>query len=113
MSHSLPIRLVKSLVLGVIFVKELVLSSYTVARQVLGERDRSASAIIAVPVGLRTAAGVTTLANVVSLTPGTTSLHISDDMKTLYVHVLDAPSTEAVIAEIKDKFESRILEIEA
>jgi len=99
--------------LAAIFLKELVVSSVAVARSVLGEKGSSSSAIIAVPIELRTAAGVTTLANCVSLTPGTTSLHVSEDMSTLYIHVLDAPSTDEVIASIKDKFEARIKEIEA
>jgi len=95
-----------------IFLKELVVSSIAVARSVLGEKDAVAPAILAVPVDLKTRAGVTTLANCVTLTPGTTSLHVSEDMATLYVHVLDAPSGDAVIADIKNKFEARIKEIE-
>ena len=98
--------------LAAIFIKELVVSSVAVARSVLGEKGASSSAIIAVPIELRTAAGVTTLANCVSLTPGTTSLHVSEDMSVLYIHVLDAPSPDDVIASIKEKFEARIKEIE-
>jgi multisubunit Na+/H+ antiporter MnhE subunit len=57
-------------------------------------------------------AAITTLANCVSLTPGTTSLHVSEDLSTLYVHVLDAPDPDAVVTSIKDTFETRIKEIE-
>ena len=53
------------------------------------------------------------LANLVSLTPGTTSLHVSDDRKILYVHCLDAPVVDEIVADIKDTFERRIAEIEA
>ncbi len=98
--------------LAAIFLRELVVSSVAVARSVLGARSAPASAIIAVPIELRTAAGVTTLANCVSLTPGTTSLHVSEDMTTLYIHVLDAPSEDEVIASVKSTFEARIKEIE-
>ena len=98
--------------LAAIFLRELVVSSVAVARSVLGAKGSSSPAIIAVPIELRTAAGVTTLANCVSLTPGTTSLHVSEDMSTLYIHVLDAPSADEVIASIKATFEARIKEIE-
>lgn len=109
---TLAIRIGQSAVLGVVFLKELVVSSFTVARQVLGSRSALQPAILAIPVSLRSRAGVTTLANCVSLTPGTTSLHISEDLSTLYVHVLDAPDPEAVKTSIKDTFERRIKEIE-
>ncbi len=109
---ALASRAVQAVLLCAIFLRELVVSSVAVARSVLGDRDAAASAIIAVPIGLRTRAGVTTLANCVSLTPGTTSLHVSDDMATLYIHVLDAPSQDEIIADIKTKFETRIKELE-
>lgn len=109
---SLANRSANIVVLGGIFLKELVLSSVDVARAVLSTRRTPAPAILAVPIGLKTRAGVTTLANCVSLTPGTTSLHVSEDLSTLYVHVLDAPSADTVIADIKSTFEARIKEIE-
>lgn len=109
---SIVHRSLTALLLAGIFLRELVVSSVAVARSVLGEKDAVTSAIIAVPIGLKTRAGVTTLANCVTLTPGTTSLHVSEDMSTLYIHVLDAPSSEAVIADIKNTFETRIKEIE-
>lgn len=105
-------RVLTAILLAGIFLRELVVSSIAVARSVLGERDAAASAIIAVPLTLKTRAGVTALANCVTLTPGTTSLHVSEDMETLYIHVLDAPSSETVIADIKNTFEARIKEIE-
>lgn len=105
-------RIAQSLVLGVVFIRELVLSSIAVARQVLGDREALSPAILAVPLDLRTRVGATTLANCVSLTPGTTSLHVSEDLSTLYVHVLDAPVPDDVVQGIKDTFETRIKEIE-
>jgi multicomponent Na+:H+ antiporter subunit E len=105
-------RIAKSAVLAAVFVRELVFSSVAVARQVLGDSTTLRPAILAVPLDLRSRAGVTTLANCVSLTPGTTSLHVSEDLSTLYVHVLDAPDPDGVVASIKDTFETRIKEIE-
>lgn len=109
---SLINRSVQAVVLSAVFIKELVLSSVAVARQVLGDSAALRPAILAVPVDLRSRAGITTLANCVSLTPGTTSLHVSEDLSTLYVHVLDAPDPDAVVTSIKDTFETRIKEIE-
>lgn len=105
-------RLLDSLVLGGIFFYELWLSSVSVARAAFARQPRTASAIIAVPLDLHTDLGIAVLANLVTLTPGTCSLHISDDRRTLYVHALNAASPEQAIASIKQTFESRIARIE-
>jgi len=98
--------------LAAVFVRELAASALTVAGAVLRREVRTAPAILAVPITLRTDAGIAALANLVSLTPGTTSLHVSESRRTLYVHVLDASDAASTIATIKDTFERRIREIE-
>lgn len=108
----LPARILYSSILSVVFLKELVLSSVAVARAALSRELGSVSAIIAYPLELETDMGIVVLANCVTLTPGTTSLHVSDDRKTLYIHVLDAADPNEVIAGIKQSFERRIREIE-
>lgn len=105
-------RIGAALVLALIFLRELILSSVLVARAVFARRIEVASVIIAVPFDLRTDMGVTLVANLVSLTPGTTSLHTSEDGRTLYVHVLDAVDEEAVVASIKNSFERWVLRVE-
>ena len=109
---KLPARLLRSTVLGLVFLKELMLSSVAVARAALGREVNSASAIVAVPISLKTDMGIAVLANCVTLTPGTTALHVSDEKDTLYVHVLDAQSPHEIVNDIKTKFERRIREIE-
>lgn len=105
-------RLPACFVLAMVFLIELVKASVDVAVVVLSDKQKLRPAILAVPLDLRTDMGIATLANLVSLTPGTTSLHVSDDRKTLYVHVLDRQSDEAVIASIKDTFETRVRAVE-
>jgi multicomponent Na+:H+ antiporter subunit E len=95
-----------------VFIIELVKASVDVTVAVLSNKQKLKPAIVSVPLDLRTDMGITTLANIVSLTPGTTSLHISDDRKTLYVHVLDRESDEDVIRSIKDTFETRVRAVE-
>jgi len=107
-------RVLGSVQLAGIFLYELGLSSFAVARAALAPRSRmrTKSAIVAVPLTLRTDFGIAVLANLVTLTPGTCSLHVSDDRRTLYVHALDAEPPEAVIASITQAFERRIERIE-
>lgn len=94
------------------FVVDLLSSSLVVARIVLAPRRRNRPAIVAVPVDARTEWGVALFAYLVSLTPGSTCLHVADDRRTLYVHFLDAPDAEARAAGIKALYERRILQLE-
>lgn len=107
-----PRRLWALLTLFVTFLKALLVSAWQVALAVLSPSGRLQPAIVAVPIELKTNLGIATLANMVTLTPGTTSLHVSESRDTLYVHVLDSPSADAVIMDIKDTFESLIKRIE-
>lgn len=94
------------------YLKELAITSVALARAAFARDPAISPAIVAVPINLRTDLGVTVLANLVSLTPGTTSLHVSEDRSMLYVHCLDAPSVDATVRNIKENFERRIREIE-
>lgn len=101
------------MLLALIFLRELAMSSWAIAKAAFAVGQRNMPAIIAVPIGLKTDTGIAMLANLVSLTPGTTSLHVSDDRKILYVHCFDGPVVGDVVADIKNTFERRIAEIEA
>lgn len=89
-----------------LFLRELALSAALVVRATLSPRLTLRPAIVAVPVTLRSRAAVVLLADMVTLTPGTTSLHVSEDGRTLYVHAMDAPDPEALRASIRDGFEA-------
>lgn len=94
------------------FIHDLVAASLDVARIVLAWRRPYQPAIVAVPVDARTRWGVALFAYLVSLTPGSTCLHVADDLRILYVHFLDAPDPQARAAGIKALYEQRILKLE-
>ena len=97
--------------LSVRFVWELIKSSVNVAIIVLSPRRVLQPAIIAYPLDVRSDAEITLLANLITLTPGTLSIDVSEDTTTLYVHAIDAPDTAAVIDDIKSSFEWRIARV--
>ncbi|GLS14432.1 MULTISPECIES: Na+/H+ antiporter subunit E [Hydrogenophaga] len=101
-------RLPAWLVLAGLFIRELVLSVRDVLQAVLDPRCIRRSGIVAVPLSLRTDTGIALLANLVTLTPGTTSLHVSDDRRWLYVHVMNLG--DDTVAQIQDGFERRVKE---
>jgi len=104
-------KLSKTVNLTLFFLEELLLSSLRVAYDVLTPKHSMKPAIIAVPIDLEKDIQITLLANLVSLTPGTLSLDISEDKKTLYVHAMYASDPEALKRSIKEDFEKRIKEV--
>ncbi len=95
-------------VLVALFFRELVLSVRAVLAAVADPGRIGHSGIVAVPLDVRTDTGITLLANLITLTPGTTSLHVSDDRRWLYVHVMDL--SDDAVEQIKDGFERRVME---
>jgi multicomponent Na+:H+ antiporter subunit E len=105
-------RMRAALLLAGAFVHDLVSASLDVARIVLAPSRRNQPAIVAVPVDAQTDWGVALFAYLVSLTPGSTCLHVADDRRALYVHFLDAPDPAARAAGVKALYERRIIELE-
>ena len=69
------------------------------------------TAIVAVPLDVETDGEITLLANLISLTPGSLCLDVSEDRKTLYVHVMFLDDVEECRRELKEGFERRVLEL--
>ncbi len=100
----------KVLILCAIFLYELVMSAVRVARIVVRPKIELQPGIIAYPLDVDRDFEITMLANLITLTPGTLSVDVSEDRKTLYVHCIDVPDPQATIDDIKRSFECRILE---
>lgn len=66
---------------------------------------------IVVPLELQSQEAIAVFVGTITLTPGTVSCDISRDGKFLLVHCLDAPDPEAVVHEVKSRYESRLKEI--
>ncbi len=69
--------------------------------------------VIAIPLDARTDAEITLLANLITLTPGSVSLDLSEDRRVLYVHAMyiDGGDVEAYRRSVKDGLERRVLEL--
>ncbi|NJC33732.1 multisubunit Na+/H+ antiporter MnhE subunit [Sphingomonas jejuensis] len=94
--------------LAVVFAWDLVRSSAQVTAIVLQPRARHHPKIVAVPTVLEKDWSVGTLAYLTSLTPGSTCLHVSEDRRLLYIHMLDAPDEQAAIAKFQSHYEIRL-----
>ena len=101
----------KALGLLLYFLKEILLSNAAVARSLLSPVSSLTPGIVAVPLDLKSDAGITVLANLITLTPGTLSLDVSPDRKTLFVHALHVEDPDAFRREVKEGFERRVKEV--
>ncbi|MGV2098279.1 Na+/H+ antiporter subunit E [Rhizobium sp. 21-4511-3d] len=96
--------------LALLFLKELALSAWTVALTVLKPRMDIKPGIFAFPLTVDRDFEITLLANLITLTPGTLSVDVSDDRRTLYVHALDCSNPQAARKAIAEGFERKIME---
>lgn len=97
--------------LALLFLRELLFSAVAVMRATLSTTLHLRPGIVAVPLRLRSVAGVTLLADMVTLTPGTTALHVSEDRSTLYVHAMDATDPDAVRQAIANRLETPTMRV--
>lgn len=93
------------------FLKELLVANLKVAYDIVTPKDYMEPGIIAVPLDAETDMEITLFANLVTLTPGTLSLDVSADRKTLYVHALYVRDPEEFRRELKQGLERRLLEV--
>ena len=96
---------------AIFFFWELILATLRVALDIVTPRHLMKPAILAIPVNSKSDVQTTTLANVITLTPGSLSLNVSDDGRTLYVHVMYVDDVEETRQAIRNGFGKRVEEI--
>ncbi len=97
--------------LVLVFLWDLVLANLRVAYDVVTPRHHMRPGVVAVPLDVRSDIQITLLANLITLTPGTLSLDVSVDRKTLYLHVMYLTDPEELRRDIKQGIERRVLEM--
>lgn len=88
---------------------ELLKSNAIIAYDVLTPTHHMKPGVIGIPIKAQTDLEITVLANLITMTPGTLSLDISPDRKTLYVHAMYIRDPEALRRDIQENFEPRVL----
>ena len=91
--------------------KDILLANLAVALKVLGPVKDLQPGFVEVPLDLRDSFAITVLTSTVSLTPWTVSADVSEDRTRLLVHALHVEDPEALVAEIKQRYEGPIKEI--
>lgn len=102
----------KTVLLAGTFTAQLVRSTWQVVHDILTPGLRARPGVVAVPLSLDDDAAITVLANLISLTPGTLSLDVTDDRRVLYVHTmyLGPDGADGTRRQIQDTLERRVRE---
>jgi multicomponent Na+:H+ antiporter subunit E len=96
--------------LALLFLYELFMSAFKVTKLVLSPKMDLKPGIFAYPLRVERDFEITLLANLITLTPGTLSVDVSDDERTLYVHAIDCSDPEGTRRDIAEGFERKIME---
>jgi len=91
------------------FLYEVIVANLQVAYEVMTPNLYVKPGIIKIPLDVTTNTEITILANLITLTPGTLSIDVSDDKKVLYVHSMYITDRDKFVHDIKNGFERRIL----
>lgn len=104
-------RLRLALGFAVFYLWELVLANLRVAYDVVTRTHHMRPGILAIPLDARTDAEITLFANLITLTPGTLSLDVSPDRRTLYIHAMYIDDVALFRRRLKEQLERRVLEL--
>ncbi len=92
---------------------ELIKANLRVARDLMRPQRQLKPGFIDLPLDLESDAQISLLATLITLTPGTTAIDVSEDRKVLYIHSISITDSDIEVArrEIKEGFERRIREL--
>ncbi|MFB6253356.1 MAG: Na+/H+ antiporter subunit E [Halobacteriaceae archaeon] len=84
-----------------VFVKDLILANFDVAYRVLAPSMPIYPRVVVFPLRVQTDLAITTIANSITLTPGTLSMDYDAERNALYIHTIDGRNREQVVAPIR------------
>jgi multicomponent Na+:H+ antiporter subunit E len=108
MPSTLASRTAHAAGLAGFFLRELLLANVRVAADVLRPRTRIRPAVVGIPLDVTSDGEILLLSMLINITPGSVTIDLSEDRRTLYVHVMHMTSAEATRREIKEGFERRV-----
>jgi multicomponent Na+:H+ antiporter subunit E len=86
---------------------ELLVANFRVAADVL-RGNRIEPAVVGIPLDISSDGEILLLSMLINITPGSVTIDLSDDRRTLYVHVMHMKSADETRHEIKSGFERRV-----
>lgn len=106
-----PRSLLNATGFGLVYAREFLRSCLQVGRQTLQPPSRLRPAVVDVPIEARTDAEVTLLANLLSYSPGTLCVGVSEDLKHLSVHVMSLEDEAEIRRHVREDLERWVMEL--
>jgi multicomponent Na+:H+ antiporter subunit E len=103
-----PLRLVRFVGF---YALEVVRANVRVAFDVATPTSMARPGIVAIPLEARSDTEILLLSSLISMTPGSLTLDISDDRRVVYVHAMFLDDPDAFRRDIKEELERRVLEL--
>jgi multicomponent K+:H+ antiporter subunit E len=97
--------------LGLVVLWDIVKSNVEVARRILGPESAIQPRFVWIPLAIRDPHGIVSLASIITMTPGTLSVDVTEDRRYLLVHAFNVDDEAALIADIKARYEAPLREI--
>lgn len=94
-----------------IFNWELLMSSYVVLKQIMTPKINITPGIFTYKTELETDWEVTTLALLLTLTPGSVVMEVTPEGDMFYIHAMDIESSKDAVLRSIEKFEQAIMEV--
>jgi len=106
-----PKRAVRLFNFTVFYVWEIILSNFKVAYDIVTPDYFMKPGVVAMPLTVTTDFQIFLVANLITMTPGTLSIDVSSDRKTLYVHAMYITDEDAIKKELKDGIEAAVIRL--
>jgi multicomponent K+:H+ antiporter subunit E len=90
---------------------DILLANIAVARLVLGPVSRLRPGFVQVPLAVAHPHAIALFASIVSIVPGSVSIALSSDTRTLLLHVLHVEDEEGFVDMIKQRYERPVMDI--
>ena len=107
-SSTFTRRTASAVALTAFFIRELLRANIRVARDVMRPHSTLRPAVVAVPLAVTEDREILLLSMLINITPGSVTIDLADDRRTLFVHVMHMDDPDATRREIKDGFERRV-----
>ncbi|WDE95452.1 Na+/H+ antiporter subunit E [Lentisphaera profundi] len=103
-------KIIKLFSFALFYMKEVVISNFMVAYDVLTKKHHMTPGFVAIPIPDLTDRQLLVLSNLLTMTPGSITIDLSLDKQTLYIHAMYIDNVEDVRTEIIEKYVNRVRE---
>ncbi|MCP1143299.1 Na+/H+ antiporter subunit E [Lysinibacillus endophyticus] len=104
-------RVIKLINLILLFIKEILISSFSVMKQILTPKLNITPGIFTYKTNLEGEWEVTALALLLTLTPGSVVMEVSEKGDVFYIHAMDIEQSKEEVIRSIGKYEKAIMEV--